>query len=193
MTAWSTDRSTGRRQASDESGQRPPSTERTAACPIVHAMCPFPPAAAPYYVYIDDDVPDTLLLLVLYRARTTRQTWRVVDLIQGRRIRLQRGCGLKGVGASHNEERWRASKRATWAIDESGSRPPTSSDRAVRYVALPSRRGGTRTTARSTDDSWQSTKAVEGRQLITTRSRATVRSSVCSLARAPPLVGFILT
>ena len=43
-------------------------------------MCPFPPAAAPYYVYIDDDVPDTLLLLVLYRARTTRQTWRVVDL-----------------------------------------------------------------------------------------------------------------
>ena len=34
-----------------------------------------PPAAAPYYTYVDVDATDILLSLFLHRARTARQTW----------------------------------------------------------------------------------------------------------------------
>ena len=78
------DRASGRRRASDESGSWAPISEQAAGCPIVHEPCPPAPAAAPYYTNngadaaapyykcIGVDTLDTLLLLLMYRARTAR-------------------------------------------------------------------------------------------------------------------------
>ena len=129
----------------------------------------------PYYTSIGVDAPDTLLSLLLYRSRGARQTWRLVELAGYNVGAVLKGLEQYKIKSGGGRATARASGRRR-AIDAGGPRLPSNSERATS--------GGARTTARSTGDGRRSTNAAEGRQLITTRSRAAARSSVRSIARS---------